>query len=348
MMKHKHVMIIAEAGVNHNGDVAIAHDLIAAAHKAGADAVKFQTFKSELVVSRFTGRASYQERNMPGVEESQLQMIRRLELRQDDFRELREHCDRLGIMFMTTTADIPSTEEMAPLVPVFKVGSSDINNFPLLKCLAQYQKPVILSTGMATLGEIERALKILDRDGIEPGHGFPPVSLLHCTTNYPCPYDEVNLEVIRTLKACFNLPVGYSDHTAGHEVAVAAVALGAHIIEKHLTLDRNMEGPDHKASLEPDEFARLTDSVRNIEAALGDGVKSPTQSEMAISGVARKSLVASRDISAGERIQPGMVAVKRPGTGIPPQDMDAVIGMTLVRSKLADEALSWEDFKHAD
>ncbi len=339
--------IIAEAGINHNGDLATAHALIDAVQAAGADAVKFQTFRSELIVSRGAARASYQERNMEGVVESQLDMIRRYELTDADFAVLKAHCDEAGIMFLTTTADIPSTDATQRLLPVFKVGSSDIDNLPLLECMAGHRKPVILSSGMATIGEIEQAVRVFQRAGIAEHPVFPPITLLHCTTNYPCPPAEVNLRAMGALRAAFGLPVGYSDHTEGIEVPTAAVALGAVMIEKHFTLDRGMEGPDHRASLEPPMFAAMVHAIRNVERAMGDGVKAPTASERDIMTVARKSLVAARPIAAGERVTRDMLLVKRPGGGISPLLLDAVTGLTVRRDKDADELLTWEDFKDA-
>lgn len=250
-------IIIAEAGVNHNGKIELAFQLIDAAVEAGVDAVKFQTFKTELLVNKTAERASYQKQNMPHRQESQQEMIRKLELSYESFQKLKKYCDKKGILFLTTTYEIPSTERIFKLVPAFKVGSSDLTNIPFLQYLALKNKPIILSTGMSTLSMVERAISTLQNNVVKTKSIFPPLTLLHCTTNYPCPYNEVNLRAMVTLREAFKLPVGYSDHTLGIEVPVAAVALGASMIEKHFTLDRTMEGPDHKASLEPSELKAM-------------------------------------------------------------------------------------------
>jgi N-acetylneuraminate synthase/N,N'-diacetyllegionaminate synthase len=337
--------IIAEAGVNHNGRVDQALKLIDAAAASGAHAVKFQTFKSELIVNRSAPRARYQKDNMPGRCESQLEMIKRLELSYDTFRALRRYCDQKKIMFLTSTGEWKSTKRILPLVPLLKVGSADLNNIPFLKRIFSTRKPVILSTGMGTLGEIERAVGLWEMTAPFPKTKFPPLTLLHCTTDYPCPYRDVNLNAIKTLRTAFGLPVGLSDHTLGIEVAAAAVALGATIIEKHLTLDRRMEGPDHRASLEPNEFRELVQSIRRVEDALGDSRKKPNRRERAIMRVARKSLVAAGEIPAGTTLQPKMILVKRPGHGIPPEDFDKIVGLTIKKNKKPDELIEWGDFK---
>ncbi len=337
--------IIAEAGVNHNGSLGLAKQLVDAAAEAGADAVKFQTFKAEYLVTPAAERAAYQKRNMPGRRESQLEMIKALELSYDSFRLLKKYCDKKGITFLTSTADIESTEYIRGLVPVLKVGSSEVTNIPFLEYVAGLAKPVILSTGMSTLAEVEKAVAVLK--GGRPGRDkrFAPLTLLHCTTNYPCPPNEVNLRAMVTLREAFGLPVGYSDHTLGAEVAVAAAAMGAAIVEKHLTLDKTMEGPDHKASADPAELAAMVRAIRNIETALGNGRKVPNKSELEIMKVARKSIVANAAIARGTLITPELVSVKRPGSGIPPHDLPHILGLRLRKDKKAGDVLQWGDFK---
>jgi N-acetylneuraminate synthase/N,N'-diacetyllegionaminate synthase len=338
------IFIIAEAGVNHNGKMGLALELIEAAVNAGADAVKFQTFKSELIANMSTERARYQKENIPDRIETQFEMIQRLELSYASFAELKRYCDQRKILFLTSTGEIPSTKKILNLVPLFKIGSADITNIPFLEYLASQNKPIILSTGMSRLGEIENAVEILSRSRPKPGSSFPPLTLLHCTTNYPCPFDEVNLKAIVTLQAAFRLPVGYSDHTLGIEVPIAAAALGAQVIEKHFTLDRNLPGPDHKASLEPDELRAMVRAIRHIEVALGDGDKRPNKSEEKIMKVSRKSIVARYPIKAGTAISRKMIVVKRPGTGIPPGQLKDIIGMNIRRDKKADDVFEWKDF----
>ena len=331
--------IIAEAGVNHNGNIELAYKLIDAAKKAGADAVKFQTFKSELIVSANAERADYQKENMPHKNESQLEMIKRLELNFDSFVKLKEYCDKIGILFLSTTADLPSTDLIDHLVPLFKVGSADLTNNPFLKNLASRGKPIILSTGMSNLGEVESAIDIIKKHQPEINSEFPPISVLHCTTNYPCPYNEVNLKAMITLKEVFKIPVGYSDHTLGIEISVSAVALGATIIEKHFTLDNKMEGPDHKASLEPKELKLMIKSIRNIEEALGNGIKNPNESELEIMKVARKSIVACAKILKDEKFTIKNISIKRPGTGISPIYYNNLLGKSAKRDFSVDELI---------
>jgi len=331
--------IIAEAGVNHNGKIELAYKLIDAAKAAGVNAVKFQTFKSELLVTEDTERASYQKRNMAHKNESQLEMIKRLELNFDSFFKLKEYCDSIGILFLSTTADLPSTDFIEKLVPVFKVGSADLTNIPFLENLARRGKPIILSTGMSNIGETEYAIETIKKNQPKLNFDFPPISVLHCTTNYPCPYEEVNLKAMLTLREAFKLPVGYSDHTLGIEVPIAAVALGATVIEKHFTLDKKMEGPDHKASLEPEELKAMVMAIRNIEKAIGDGIKKPNKSEIEIIKVARKSIVARRAINKGEIFTNENITVKRPGTGISPMRWDEVIGKKALRDFEKDELI---------
>lgn len=337
MNLQKGVFIIAEAGVNHNGNIDIAKRLVDAAVKAGADAVKFQTFVPEELVTREADRAAYQQINMPGRQETQLEMIRRLALGYEQFCELKAYCDEAGIVFLSTPFDYYSADFLDDLgVPIFKIASGELVNYPFLRYLAAKKKPLLLSTGMATLGEVEEALEVVQCAGGNE------ITLLHCISNYPASYDEVNLRAMLTLEHAFGLPVGYSDHTEGIEIAVAAVALGACVIEKHFTLDRHMEGPDHKASLEPDELAAMVRAIRNVEKAMGDGRKRPTVSEKEIMKVARRSLVASRDIKAGEIITEDKLAVKRPGTGIPPKMWDLIIGRRARVDIPADTVLTWD------
>lgn len=332
--------IIAEAGVNHNGDIELAKRLIDVAVEASADAVKFQTFKAEKTISSNTPRATYQSENMPEVSETQLEMVKKLELKFEDFKTLKEYCDNKGIMFLSTPFDFESVDILEPLIPAYKIASGEIINIPLLKYIASKGKPMILSTGMATLGEIEEAIEAIDEIN-------PSISkiLLHCTTNYPTPFEEVNLRAMLTLKEAFKLPVGYSDHTLGIEVPVAAVALGAKVIEKHFTLDRSLQGPDHKASLEPDELKAMVIAIRNVEKALGDGIKRPNRSELEIMKVARKCLVAGRDIEKGEILKKEDIEIKRAEEGIQPKFKDIIVDMKINKSIKRDESFSWSHFK---
>ena len=326
------VYIIAEAGVNHNGSLGLAKQLVRAAAEAGADAVKFQTFKADTLVSRDAPKADYQ-RQTTDAAESQYQMLKKLELGEDAHRELKTLCAELGIAFLSTPFDITDIPFLSSLdMPFFKVPSGAITDLPYLRAINAQKKPVLLSTGMATEVEVAAALKLLPDC---------KVTLLHCTTEYPCPYGDVNLKALQTLQTRFRLPVGYSDHTPGIEVSVAAVALGATVIEKHFTLDRTMEGPDHKASLEPSELKALVTSVRHITDALsGDGTKTPVEAERAIAAVARKSIVAKRDIAAGELFTSDNLATMRPGTGISPMRWDEMIGHAAGRSFARGEQIS--------
>lgn len=336
----KRCFIIAEAGVNHNGSLELAKKLIDAAVEAGADAIKFQTFKAESLVTSKVEKASYQRENTGKKEETQLEMLKGLELRFEDFGILKKYCDKQGIVFLSTPFDFESVDILEPLVPAYKIASGEITNIPLLKYVASKRKPMIISTGMSTLGEIEEALEAISE--IDPNI---PKILLHCTTNYPTPYEDVNLKAMLTLQEVFKLPVGYSDHTLGIEVPIAAVALGAKIIEKHFTLDKTLPGPDHKASLEPHEFKAMVNSIRNIEKALGDGRKQPTTTEKEIMSLVRKSLVASRSIKKGEVIKECDIEIKRPGTGISPKFKDIIVGMKVTRDIEKDTPFDWSFFK---
>jgi len=333
------VFIIAEAGVNHNGRLDLAYQLIDAAENAGADAVKFQTFKAESVVSRVADKAEYQKKATSS-DESQLEMIKKLELSFEDFVKLKKYCDKKGIMFLSTPFDHQSIDFLYNLIDIYKIPSGEIINYPYLKHIAAKNKPIIMSTGMANLGEVEEAISIISAVNSEA-----KISLLHCTTNYPTPYEEVNLKAMQTLATAFKLPVGYSDHTLGIEVPVAAVAMGAKIIEKHFTLDKNLPGPDHKTSLEPDELKEMVKAIRNIEKAFGDGIKMPNKSEIEIMKVARRSLIATRDIRAGKIIKESDITIKRSGAGILPKFKEIVIGMKLINIIRQDEPFRWENFK---
>jgi N,N'-diacetyllegionaminate synthase len=306
--------IIAEAGVNHNGSFELAKKLIDTAHTAQADAVKFQTFNPEELVTACAEKAEYQKRGAP--EESQYEMLKKLQLKKDDFLGLASYAEKKGITFLSTPFDRESVDLLCDVVPAFKIPSGEITNFPLLRYVRDKRKPIILSTGMATLAEVEDALDIFRRD----------VVLLHCVTDYPASMEEVNLRAIATLRHAFGVPVGFSDHTRGMTASVAAVALGACVIEKHFTLDRTLPGPDHRASLEPDELRELVRAIRDVEKALGTGIKRPTPEEETIKKVVRKSVVAVTDIPEGTRITPEMVNLKRPGTGIEPRYLELVIG----------------------
>lgn len=326
-------LIIAEAGVNHNGRLDIAIQLVDAAIAARADFIKFQTFKAESLASIEAKRAEYQERNTTQ-HENQLEMLRRLELSDEDFSTLSDYCHRQGISFLSTPFDCASIDFLTTLgMGLWKIPSGEITNYPYLVKIAETQKPIIMSTGMCTLDDIEAAVRVLNL------HNCGPITLLHCTTEYPAPYAEVNLRAMDTLRHTFNLPVGYSDHTLGFAIPIAAVALGAIVIEKHFTLDRSMDGPDHKASLEPHELRVLVETIRNVEISLGDGTKKPTDSESKNIGIARKSIVASTNIRQGEIFTEDNITTKRPGTGINPMRWNEVIGQIAKRSFKKDELI---------
>lgn len=327
------VYIIAEAGDNHNGDFNTALKLVDVAKRAGADCVKFQTFVTEEIISKYAEMAEYQKKNT-GKEESQFEMVKRLELSFDEFRKIKEYCDRVGIQFLSTPFDLKSVDFLNELgVPFFKIPSGEITNYPYLIKIAHTGKPVVMSTGMCEPDEILAAINVLEKNG------SGEITLLHCNTEYPTPLKDVNLYAMRTMKKMFGKKVGYSDHTKGIEVPVAAVALGACVIEKHFTLDKNMPGPDHKASLEPDELGRMVKNIRNIEIALGDGVKRVSESERKNIAIARKSIVARRNIQEGEILTEENLAVKRPGTGINPMQWMEVLGIRAVRDFKEDELI---------
>jgi N-acetylneuraminate synthase len=335
------VFIIAEIGVNHNGDIRLAEKLVAAAAEAGADAVKFQTFRARDAISAIAPKADYQVMNTKDAAESLLEMVARLELSRDDHVLLKRAAERLGVVFFSKPADVGSADLLESLgVELYKIGSGDINNLPLIRHVARKQKPIILSTGTATIAEVHAAVEAIEE------LSAAPLYILHCVTEYPCPYRDVNLLAMRTLATVFGKPVGYSDHTPGIEIAVGAVALGARIIEKHLTIDRTLPGPDHRASLEPQDFRAMVDAIRHVEAAIGDGIKRPAPSERPNIDRVRRSLVAARDLAPGAVIREGDVAVKRPGDGITPADLDKVIGLRLAKMVKRDAVLTWAHFQN--
>ena len=327
------IYIIAEAGVNHNGKLDLALKLCDAAKVAGVDAVKFQTWKTENIVTASARQAAYQTANT-GKEESQYDMLKNLELSYDHFRCIQDYCKKIGIDFLSTPDEEESLQFLVSLgLPFIKVGSGEVTNIPYLRKIGACKKPVILSTGMSTLAQVATAYDTLLKAGAAE------VSLLHCTTNYPCPMDEVNLQAMVTLRNAFKCKVGYSDHTMGTEIPVAAAALGAEIIEKHFTLDRTMDGPDHKASLEPAELKLMVQQIRNIEAALGDGIKKPNKSEAENAKVVQKSILAKHPIKKGETLTEENLTVKRAGAGIPASLWDAVVGCRAIKDYDIDEPI---------
>ncbi len=327
------VFIIAEAGVNHNGSIELAKQLVDQAAKANADAVKFQTFIPENVISHLAEKADYQKTTTGG-DETQLDMVRKLFLSFKEFEQLKEYCEQKGIQFLSTAFDLDSLDFLETLdIPIYKVPSGEITNLPLLLAVAALGKPVILSTGMSTVEEIKYAKDILE------DNGSGDVTLLHCNTEYPTPFEDANLKAIIGIKKQFACTVGYSDHTLGIEAPIAAVALGAEVIEKHFTLDKTMEGPDHSCSLEPSELAAMVSAIRNIEKALGSSEKKPTVSELKNKQIARKSIVASCDIMKGEEFSKQNLTIKRPGNGISPTRWFDVIGQTAKKDFKYDELI---------
>ena len=339
----KHVLIIAEAGVNHNGSLELAKKLIDEAVNAGVDIVKFQTFKAGKLVSKAAQQAEYQKSNLKSSDDSQYTMLKKLELDESMHIELISHCKNHGITFLSTGFDEESIDMLERFgIPFYKVPSGEITNKPYLQHIAKKGKPVVLSTGMADLDEIKDALEVLTKAGID----LSMITVLHCNTEYPTPMEDVNLLAMHNIRDTFGVKIGYSDHTKGIEIPVAAVALGAEIIEKHFTLDRNMEGPDHKASLEPGELKAMVDAIRNIELAMGgSGIKEITKSELPNKIIARKSIHLAKDLKAGETIQEHHLNMKRPGDGISPMKIDVVLGKRIKHDMLADEKLNWEDFQ---
>ncbi len=331
----KHVTIIAEAGVNHNGSYEMAKLLVDAAKAAGADYVKFQTGQPNLVISKYADMAEYQKANT-GKVESQLDMVKKIMLPAEDFPKLAQYCKEVGIKFISTPFDLTSIDVLVPLdMDFWKIPSGEITNLPYLRKIARLGKPVVMSTGMSTLAEIQEAVKVLTENGLRKDQ----VRLLHCNTEYPTPMQDVNLRAMQEIAEATGLEVGYSDHTQGIEVPIAAVALGAPIIEKHFTLDKNLPGPDHKASLSPEELAQMVRSIRNIEQALGSGHKDVSASESKNIKIARKSIVASRDIKKGEILTEENLYVKRPGNGLSPMLWDQVVGTPAVRDFSEDELI---------
>ena len=331
----KGTIVIAEAGVNHNGDLNLAFRLVEAAVKAGADVVKFQTFSAKGLATACAEKATYQK-ELTGEDQSQRSMLQKLQLAREDHLQLIDHCNRFGIEFLSTAFDSVSVDLLASLkVRRWKIPSGEITNLPYLRKIGFLKQPVILSTGMANLGEIEAAIDVLELAGTSRDQ----ITVLHCTTDYPAPLDEVNLRAMQTISQSFGVAVGYSDHTDGIVVPIAAVAMGATVIEKHITLDRTMDGPDHRASLEPDQFSVMVESIRAVEQSLGDGIKRATVSERANLPIVRKSLVAARAIQAGETFTADNITAKRPGTGISPMYWDAVIGRNSSRDYAPDELI---------
>lgn len=328
-------LIIAEAGVNHNGNIELAKQLVEVAAEAGVDMVKFQTFSADRLTTKTAAKAEYQART---ISETQHQMLQRLELSKEMHEVLIEHCRLFGIKFFSTGFDIQSVDFLVELgIDRIKIPSGEITNLPYLRHVGGLGLPIILSTGMATLGEIENALLAIELAGT----GRSQITVLHCNTEYPTPMEDVNLNAMFNIGRAFNVKVGYSDHTQGVEVAIAATALGASVIEKHFTLDRSLPGPDHGASLEPDELRAMVAAIRNIEIAMGDGVKCPSPSELKNKPIARKSLVAIVPIRAGEKFSLENIAAKRPGTGISPMRWDEVVGRVASRNYAIDELISF-------
>lgn len=337
----KKVFIIAEAGVNHNGSVKIAKKMIDAAARTGADAVKFQTFKTELVVSRYAPKAKYQKKTADK-KETQFEMLKKLELDINAHKELIKYCKQKGIIFLSSCFDLESMDLLNGFgLEIFKIPSGEITNLPYLRKIGSLNKKVILSTGMADLKEIKEALDILISSGTKKQN----IILLHCNTEYPTPVENVNLKAMLTIKETFKVNVGYSDHTLGIEVPIAAVALGACVIEKHFTLNKNMEGPDHKASLEPNELRAMIKAIRNIEQALGCGMKKPSKNEGRIKRIVRKSIVAKVDIPIGVKISDDMLDIKRPGTGIEPKYLNRVIDKRVKKDIKKDTLIRFKDIR---
>ncbi|MFC2097947.1 N-acetylneuraminate synthase [Bacteroidota bacterium] len=329
------VFIIAEAGVNHNGDILIAKKMIEAAHEAGADAIKFQTFKSELLVTKTSIKADYQKAS-DSSSETQYQMLKKLELNRSDFEQLQKLCKKKGIVFLSTPFDLESIELLNDLgLEIIKIGSGEIINLPYLKYIGSLNKKIILSSGMSTLDEIKNAVLILNSSGTPKKN----ITVLHANTEYPSPYKDVNLNAMKTIAKNIGVKVGYSDHTTGIEIPIAAVAMGACVIEKHFTLDRKMNGPDHKASLEPDELKQMISSIRNIEIAMGSGIKKPSESEIKNISIVRKSIVAKKAINKGEIFTENNICTKRPGTGISPMEWERIIGSKAKKDYQEDDLI---------
>ncbi len=338
----KHTIIIAEAGVNHNGDMALAKRLIDVAAQAGVDYVKFQTFKAEKLVTREARKAAYQQQNTNDQSDTQFDMLKKLELSFDNHIELIDYCQQKNIRFLSTAFDEESIDLLYGLgIRLFKIPSGEITNLPYLRKIATLAHQVIISTGMAAMEDIEGALKVFTDAGMLKEQ----LTILHCNTEYPTPMVDVNLNAMQTIKDTFGVEVGYSDHTKGIEVPIAAVALGARVIEKHFTLDKTMEGPDHKASLEPDELVDMITAIRNIELALGNGIKQPSPSEQANMIIARKSLHVSKELKKGGILSADHITAKRPGDGISPMEIDRIIGKKVVKDLPVNHKLRASDFE---
>lgn len=333
----RHTLIIAEAGVNHNGSVELAKQLVDKAVEAGTDYIKFQTFKAANLVTKDAKRADYQKKNTRGGNDSQYQMLKKLELSPENHEVLVSYCQECGIKFLSTAFDLDSIDYLHTLnLGLWKIPSGEVTNYPFLKRIAAYNQKTILSTGMCDMEDVRAAVKALYKNGLSKDN----LILLHCNTEYPTPFEDVNLKAMGSLRDEFGVEVGYSDHTKGIEVPIAAVALGATVIEKHFTLNRNMEGPDHNASLEPDELKMMVDAIRNIEKAIGgDGTKHVSESERKNIAVARKSIIAARNIKKGELLTEENLTAKRPGTGISPMRWEEVIGTTAVKDFKEEEPI---------
>ena len=333
-----HTLIIAEAGVNHNGSIDIARQLVDKAVEAGVDIIKFQTFKSEKLVSKSARQAEYQKKNIgTKSDDSQLSMLKKLELSEQDHIELMAYCKQKGIKFFSTAFDMDSIEYLHSLnLGLWKIPSGEVTNYPFLKRVAAYNEQTILSTGMCEMSDVHAAVGALYKNGLSKEN----LILLHCNTEYPTPFEDVNLKAMDALREEFGVEVGYSDHSKGIEVPIAAVALGASVIEKHFTLDRNMEGPDHKASLEPNELKAMVKAIRHVEQAIGDGHKKVSESERKNIAIARKSIVAACPIKKGERLTEQNLTVKRPGTGLSPMRWEEVIGTFATKDYEEDELIA--------
>ena len=332
------VFVIAEAGVNHNGDISLAKKLIYAAKEAGADAVKFQNFKASRVISTFAKKAEYQK-NHTNDSESQLDLVSKLELKDDDYKILQDYAKKLGILFLSTPKDIPSAELLEKInMPIYKIGSSEINNFEFLHYISKTNKPIILSTGMCVLSEVEAAINVIKNSSNSP------IYILHCVSQYPSPIDQVNLNSMLTMKKAFRLPVGYSDHTIGSEAVIAAVALGAKIIEKHFTIDKSLQGPDHKVSMDLSEMKSMILSIRAVESCLGDGIKKPADCEINNVMLLRRSLVFAKNFQKGHVIEYSDMLIKRPGNGLEPKYKGEITGSILSEDVVEDEPINWSHF----
>ena len=334
-MSQDKVLVIAEAGVNHNGSLETAKQLVDAAAEAGADLVKFQTFSADRLVTTSARKAEYQNQTTDA-SESQYEMIQKLELSREMHEDIIAYCKQCNIEFFSTGFDTQSVDMLVDLgLEQFKIPSGELTNLPYLRHIGKFGKPVIISTGMANLGEIESALVVLEISGTPRSQ----ITVLHCNTEYPTPMEDVNLRAMLAIRDAFGVSVGYSDHTLGIEVSIAAVAMGATVIEKHFTLDRNLPGPDHKASLEPEELKAMVQAIRNIKKALGNGIKRPSPIETKNKAIVRKSLVAANAIKAGECFNEFNLTVKRPGTGLSPMSWDEVLGRTAIRDFAPDELI---------